>query len=193
MFKRRGVMLLATVAAVAMVAWSCDHATPASPKVGPPSFHLGQCVAQKFTGGGRIDPTENTMTGKMTFGFNIFADETCDVIKGQFEVVHHPTQTKYHSVSFQSFDSFNTTNKDGKPGTCFDLNLTMRAAHGTGPFDHDHTVFIQGCDFGEPGSQQPGSSTGPDTWMFATTDGSPPPAHGNTGVTELTGGNIQAH
>ncbi len=192
MFRLRNLALLTAPVTVAMVAWSCDRPTaPAGPQLDRPLFHVGQCVAQKFTGGGRIDPVDRIgVSGKMTFGFNIHVDAECNVIKGQFEVNHHPSFTAYHSVSFQSFDSFTETNSSGQTGECFDLNLTMRARHGTGPSDHTHTVFIQGCDYGEPGSS-PG--TGPDTWWFATTDGSSGDGHGDTGKTELTGGNIQAH
>ncbi|HET7789694.1 MAG TPA: hypothetical protein VFK78_02770 [Gemmatimonadales bacterium] len=181
------------IAAGALLAVACDR----QPVVAPakPSFWGGGggsgCTAMKFTGGGRIDPDEsNTLSGKMTFGFNLFVDDQCNVTKGQFEVVHHPSQSRYHSVSFQSVSTFTETNDQGQTGQCFDLFLTMRAAHGPGDFDHEHPVEIQACDFGEPGSS-PG--TGPDTWWFATTDGSTGGGHGDTGNTPLTGGNIQAH
>jgi len=184
----RTLTLVVTSVAAAAVAWSCDR--PSNPvAAGPerPRFWFGECSGEsKFTGGGRIDPTDNTMTGKVTFGFNIHASSDCSqVLKGQFEVVHHPSQTKYHSVSFDSYASFN----DPDMGQCFELTGTFRAKHANGGW-HDHPVFIQACDKGEPGSS-PG--TGPDTFWFATTDGSSDLGHGDTGPTPLTGGNIQAH
>lgn len=189
MLKLRTLALLAAPVAFAMVVSSCDHAT--APLADQPSFWggEGECHARKFTGGGRIDPADGTLTGKMTFGFNIFIDGECNVTKGQFEVVHHPSQTKYHSVSFQNANWYTTTNDRGQTGECFGVDMTMRSKSGNGPW-HEHTVGIEGCDFGEPGSS-PG--TGPDTWWFATTDGSEGDGHGDTGRTELTGGNIQAH
>ena len=192
MFNRSDVTFLATLGAVAMVVWSCER--PPTP-VGPnrPMFWGGGeeqlCPTTKFTGGGRIDPPPpgylSTMVGKVTFGFNIHADAQCNVLKGQFEIVHHPTQTKYHSVSFEHFDSF----VNGQGGRCFHLFLTMRAKHGNGDW-HPHSVGVQACDNGEPGSS-PG--TGPDWIWFKTLDGTEGGGHGDTGPTPLTGGNIQAH
>jgi len=87
------------------------------------------CTGGKWTGGGRIDPaypdpragsnydgadedlaheeeyfayTLPNMTGKVTFGFNIFLavnSETpsrCYVQKGEIEVNHHPAKTSWH-------------------------------------------------------------------------------------------------
>jgi len=191
MFNRSDVTFLATLGAVAMVVWSCER-PPTPVGLNRPMFWGGgeeqPCPTKKFTGGGRIDPPPpdyaSTMVGKVTFGFNIHADAACNVLKGQFEIVHHPSQTKYHSLSFQHFDSF--VNEQG--GQCFHLIMTMRAKHGNGDW-HQHSVGVQACDNGEPGSS-PG--TGPD-WIWFVTDGTPGNGHGDTGPTPLTGGNIQAH
>jgi len=193
MFKQRDVTFLATLGAVALVVWSCERPpTPVGPPNRPMFWGGGEeqlCPTTKFTGGGRIDPPPpgylSTMVGKVTFGFNIHADAQCNVLKGQFEIVHHPTQTKYHSVSFEHFDSF----VNGQGGRCFHLFLTMRAKHGNGDW-HPHSVGVQACDNGEPGSS-PG--TGPDWIWFKTLDGTDGGGHGDTGPTPLTGGNIQAH
>jgi len=119
------------------------------------------------------------MYGKVTFGFNIFLDQHCNVLKGQLEVVHHPSQTKFHSVSFRSAS---------EEGTCVTFFGTVRAKHANGDW-HEHSFGVRTCDNGEPGSS-PG--TGPDTFRFAITDDDSF-GHGDTGDTPLTGGNIQAH
>lgn len=184
----RHKVLFSTAAAVAVAAlgWACDRNGPAAPLATAPSFHAGSCVGTKFTGGGRIDAVQSwaTMRGKITFGFNIHADAACEAIKGQLQVVHHPTQTKFHTVDIDRFASF--TNDDG--GECGEFTGTVRVKHGNGGW-HEHRFFVQFCDNGEPGSS-PG--TGPDTFKFEITDDESP-GHGNSSTTELTGGNIQAH
>ena len=175
--------VLPGLVAVALLVAACqDSSRPFAPPH-KPSFWAGgeqQCPIGKFTGGGRIDPTPpNTMYGKVTFGFNIFLDQHCNVLKGQLEVVHHPSQTKFHSVSFSSAS---------EEGTCVTFFGTVRAKHANGDW-HEHSFGVRACDNGEPGSS-PG--TGPDTFRFAITDDQSF-GHGDTGDTPLTGGNIQAH
>ncbi|MBI4420268.1 MAG: hypothetical protein HY560_05535 [Gemmatimonadetes bacterium] len=186
MRKRRRFSQLSGFLVVALVGWGCERdATPAAPQLGVPSFHVGCPVGTKFTGGGRIDATNwwATMTGKITFGFNIHADDACAPIKGQLQVVHHPSQTKFHTTEITRFASFT---RDG--GECGEFAGTVRVKHGNGAW-HPHRFVVQFCDNGEPGSS-PG--TGPDTFKFEITDDQSF-GHGNSSTTPLTGGNIQAH
>src|SRR5947208_9727232 len=81
------------------------------------------------------------MFGKVTFGFNIFLDQNCNVQKGQLEVVHHPSQTKFHSVSFRSAS---------EEGTCVTFFGTVRAKHANGDWhehrSEEHTSELQSPD-----------------------------------------------
>ena len=175
--------MLTGLVAAALLTAACEVSSRSFAPPHKPSFWAGgeqQCPIGKFTGGGRIDPTlPNTMFGKVTFGFNIFLDQNCNVQKGQLEVVHHPSHTEFHSVSFSSAS---------ENGTCVTFFGTVRAKHATGDW-HEHSFGVRACDNGEPGSS-PG--TGPDTFRFAITDDQSF-GHGDTGDTPLTGGNIQAH
>lgn len=190
MRNRRSLTTLTGLAAAAAMTWlvACEReaAQLAAPQLPKPAFHVGCPQGLKFTGGGRIDAVQSwaTMRGKITFGFNIHADDACEPIKGQLQVVHHPTQTKFHTVSLDRFASF--TNEQG--GRCGEFTGTVRVKHKNGGW-HDHRFFTQFCDNGEPGSS-PG--TGPDTFKFEITDDASE-GHGNSSTTKLTGGNIQAH
>lgn len=167
----------------AFVGLACDE--PASPPVGPeiatPEFHV--CLAGKrFTGGGRIDPRGE----KVTFGFNVDGAQACATegpIKGQLQVVHHPTQSKYHTTEITEFNSYPSP----EGGDCGEWKGTVRVKHGNGDW-HPHRFKAEACDNGEPGSS-PGR--GPDTFWFEV-DGTGP-GHGSTDRTPLTGGNIQSH
>jgi hypothetical protein len=184
---QRSITWLTGLAAVGTVVWACDRAAePAAPALTAPLFHVGCPSGTKFTGGGRIDTPNSwaTMTGKVTFGFNVHADDACAPIKGQLQVVHHPTQTKFHTTEITRFASY--TDADGNP--CGEFAGHVRVKHNNGDW-HDHRFFTQFCDKGEPGSS-PG--TGPDTFKFEITDDASD-GHGNTSTTKLTGGNIQAH
>jgi hypothetical protein len=147
-----------------------------------PNFHVGCPGGLKFTGGGRIDVDGEV---KWTFGFNLHATDECsEDIKGQMEVNHHPSQTKFHSTEWTHYASFEV---DG--GLCVEWRGIFRAKHGNGPW-HEHTATGSACDYGEPGSS-PG--TGPDTFRFNSFGGNDEGPHANTHRTPLTGGNIQAH
>ena len=187
MYNLRNLALLSGAAAAALIAWACDRPSmTAGPELGTPSFWEGCPAGRKFTGGGRIDPSGE----KVTFGFNVHANDACRPIKGQLQVVHHPTQTKYHSTEIFEFESY-SAEQYGEPGECGHWNGTVRAKHGNGPW-HPHDFDVEACDNGEPGSS-PG--TGPDTFSITISGGddSGEPGHGSTGRTPLTGGNIQAH
>ncbi len=168
--------------AAALFAWGCDRpASPASPKPSFWSGGSGSCPAgEKFTGGGRIDPP----VGKTTFGFNVHAQDWCESggpIKGELQTVYHPTQTLIHSLTIDDFFSFD--DPGGRGGRCAAFSGTARVKEGNGSWVEKRFGAIA-CDNGEPGSS-PG--TGPDRYGISLEGGQ------ETGVTDLTGGNIQAH
>ena len=168
---------LSAATLAALVGLACDQpvspeANQMPPQVGGPEYWEGCPAGRKFTGGGRIDPVG---VGKTTFGFNVHADDQCRPIKGQLQVVHHPTQSKYHSTELFEFESY--ASPEG--GECGHWNGTVRAKHGNGEW-HEHGFEVEACDNGEPGRFR-------DTFHFTVDD------HGSTGRTLLTGGNIQAH
>src|SRR2546425_13342718 len=115
--RHRSSIAVPGLLAVALIAAGCqDSTTPTTLK--RPSFWGGQeqCPETKVTGGGRIDPTPpNTMFGKVTFGFNIHGATNCVVSKGEIQVVHHPSQTKYHVSIHDNLDGFGKG--DGRPGS----------------------------------------------------------------------------
>src|SRR2546426_8391999 len=73
--RHRSSIVVPGLLAVALIAAGCQDSTTTALK--RPSFWGGQeqCPTAKFTGGGRIDsPPVNSMPGKVTFGFNVFAN-----------------------------------------------------------------------------------------------------------------------
>jgi len=167
--------------AATLVASGCDRpAAPAGPK---PSFSdgSGSCAGgERFTGGGRIDPP---VAAKTTFGFNVDARDWCSSggsIQGQLQTVNHPTKTLIHSLTIDVFFSFD----DPDLGRCAFFSGTARVKEGNGSWVPEH-FEAAACDKGEPGSS-PGR--GPDRYGIRLPD-----EDRETGVTELTGGNIQAH
>lgn len=195
MRRRRDFTLVGGAFAAAIVVWACEQ--PEAPLEPDPAAVLDaglepmdedhdgkpkpphECPVEKFTGGGRIDPGGE----KLTFGFNVHADEDCEPIKGQLQMVHHPTKTKFHSTSITEFSSY--AGPGG--GVCGMWRGTVRVKHRNGGW-HEHPFGVEACDNGEPGSS-PG--TGPDTFRAQVTGTGP--GHGDTRRTRLTGGNIQAH
>ena len=174
---RRRITLAAGMIGAALVGWACERPNAATtPDIGKPLLWEGSCPAgTKFTGGGRIDPNGE----KVTFGFNVHADNACSPIKGQLQVVHHPSHTEWHSIDIREFESY--ASPEG--GQCGHWNGTVRAKHGNGDW-HQHDFDVEVCDNGEPGSS-PG--TGPDTFHIVIS------GEYDSGRTPLTGGNIQAH
>jgi hypothetical protein len=173
--------------ALVIAACTDQQTAPSARLLGaPPASHEGCPSAKKFTGGGRVDPGPAwaTMRGKVTFGFNIHASGDCEPIKGQLQVVHHPTQTKYHTVDIRRFASW--TEADG--GECGEFSGTVRVKHKNEDW-HPHSFEVQFCDYGEPGSSQAG---GRDLWRFEIHNDASE-GHGYTSWMLLTGGNIQAH
>jgi hypothetical protein len=116
--------------AIAAVVSACEQTAGPEPQVVEiePSFWEGCEASNKFTGGGRIDPFGQ----KITFGFNVHAEDVCDPgdpgvpgigstdgsgeIKGNLQVVHHPTRSKYHSTSITRFASFSTPKASAASG-----------------------------------------------------------------------------
>jgi hypothetical protein len=179
--------LAAIVATAATITSACAEDAPqagATLLAPVTASHVGCPAATKFTGGGRIDPGPSTMTGKVTFGFNIHAGADCGDIKGQLQVVHHPTQTKFHTTDIHRYASW--IEDDG--GECGEFSGKVRVKHKNEDW-HTHDFETQFCDYGEPGSSTAG---GRDRWRFEIqSDASP--GHGSTSLMLLTGGNIQAH
>ena len=182
--------LVPGLVASALFAWACERpATPAGPKPafwftpGPENCQAGP----KFTGGGRIDP----VAGKTTFGFNVNAKDWCSsstgTVKGQLQTVYHPTQTLVHSLGIDAFESYPSDRinpKTGRPGQCAHFAGPARVKDGNGPWNDGERFEATACDNGEPGSS-PGR--GPDQYGIRLSDGRFVP------LTDLTGGNIQAH
>jgi hypothetical protein len=200
-----------------LAACNRDAVSPDRGTLAKPSFKKitgGGCPVTKFTGGGRIDPPNpdwadgasgvSTITGKVTFGFNVFlADQgggNCIVSKSEIQVVHHPSQTRWHVSIHNGVSDFGETvaatsfpSPSGK-GSCVIVGPVTARVNGQ---QGSELVRMTACDNGEPGSQQPRiSSSGPDSfrWQAQATASTPATApSGDTDLTLLTGGNIQAH
>jgi hypothetical protein len=180
-----GATAIPCALAVATLAAACSDATRPDRAALRPTFEEQaspdqvECETVKFTGGGRIDPDE----GKITFGFNVRAEE-CGVpfvvqdgsIQGQVQIVHHPSQSKIHSVSLTAFASYPDPERGGP---CADFGGIARVKHANGPW-HDHEFCVTACDNGEPGRQDRfGVIVAEDGLVVEPAD--------------LTGGNVQAH
>jgi hypothetical protein len=148
----------------------------------PPPGDEGECQTVRFTGGGRIDAAAY---GKITFGFNVRAVECPNggpfvvqdgSVEGQVQIVHHPSQSKIHSVSITAFASYVDP---GRGGDCADFGGEARVKHANGAW-HNHEFCVTACDNGEPGRQDRfGVTVAEDGLEVEPTD--------------LTGGNVQAH
>jgi hypothetical protein len=209
----KGFVVVSGLLAAGLLVTACENQkTPTGLKdAGPPNFWAGGelCTPGKFTGGGRIDPPNpdyedgatgsSSMTGKVTFGFNVFlgtdADGRCVVTKGEIQVVHHPSQTTWHVSIHNGVNSIDgsevpafTYQDDSGRGTCVIVATEGTLARVDGNQGTELTRMTA-CDNGEPGSQQPGVGLayGPDAFRWETE------RHGDTDLTYLTGGNIQAH
>jgi len=191
----------------------------------PPS-----CTPGKWTGGGRIDPTgdhtaanyDNAdeqdggqpvgpdpapfMTGKVTFGFNVFLGTECSVTKGEIEVNGHEIlvngqtfKLAWHVSIHGGFDTFGTNEQvfaqtfgDQSGGMClvvgvpFPPGMTARV----NPQGGTEEVQFEVCDNDRGGAQSGrinGSQFHVDAMRWRTTN------HGDTGLTYLTGGNVVDH
>ena len=212
---RSRILMLAVPVAVALIAWSCERAAPVSPTSDGLSLTKKgeeKCPSSKFTGGGRIDPPDHQDTedqhnsqtgpqisGKVTYGFNVFldsdADGNCIVTKGEIQVVHHQPQYPFQ-VTWHIAIHGRQNDYDGNPvpartymtsrgGLCVIVGTTvarMRAV--TLGQEAIERARLTACDNGEPGSS-PGY--GPDAFRWESEH------FGDTQLQYLTGGNIQAH
>src|ERR1051326_404501 len=134
--------VLPSLVAAGLLAAACSDQPNVNMTSQRPNFWLtpppAQCVTGKWTGGGRIDPTGNRlasnydnvdepaggqpvapdpapyMTGKVTFGFNVFlgqdADGNCIVKKGEIEVNGHALKIAWHVSIHDGVDAY-----DGRP------------------------------------------------------------------------------
>lgn len=219
MIREHGTLIVwPSLIAAGLLAAACTDQPNVNMAPKRPSFWVAPppCPAAKFTGGGRIDPPhpdpdpadrapgtpgpgERTpIVGKTTFGFNVFLGTDgsghCIVTKGEIQVVHHPSKTKWHVSIHNGVDDFGETvfASTYNSGRCVLVGLDGMTARVNGQRGSELTR-MSACDKGEPGSS-PGF--GPDSWRWETlaTANTPSTApSGDTDQTLLTGGNIQAH
>ena len=210
-----GLLVVALLAAC-----NQDGLTPDRSRLGKPSFkERPSCTAGKWTGGGRIDPTgdhaapnyDNAdeqdggqpvgpdpapfITGKVTFGFNVFLASDCSVTKGEIEVNGHVAKLAWHvsihdgvnafdnqSVSAETFD-------DNSGGRCLVVGVPFPSMTArVNPQGGFEQVQFEVCD-NDRGKAQSGRINGfhVDAMRWRTAN------HGDTGLTYLTGGNGVDH
>jgi hypothetical protein len=202
--------------AVALLATACQDAARPNAPPGKPQFWLGeeQCTTGKWTGGGRIDPPGNhdladepfggqppapnpppLITGKVTFGFNVFLgsgpDGSCVVTKGEIQVNGHASQLAWHVSIHDGVDAYDgrpvyaKTFTDASGGQCVVVGLQeggyMTAR--VNPQQGFELTQFEGCDNDRGGPQ----NTRSDAMRWRSEH------HGDTGLTYLTGGNIVDH
>lgn len=180
--QRRMSFALGLATALGVVACDRDSTTPSQflrPSFGVCDPAKGNVCppggpAFRITGGGRIDPA----IGKTTFGFTVDG-RSGPPFKGQLETVYHGGAAPMLRIHSESIDFFTTFRDPELGGDCATFGGVARVSDG-----HMHRFSATACDNGEPGSS-PG--TGPDKYGISV-DG-----HGDTGLTRLTGGNIQVH
>jgi hypothetical protein len=172
---------------------------------------ISVCTVGKWTGGGRIDPPNNhdvadetsggqpvapnpppLMTGKVTFGFNVFlgsdASGNCIVNKGEIEVNGHVAKIAWHVSIHDGIDAFSsrpvfaTTFADASGGNCLVVGVPSMTARANPQGGFEETQF-EVCD-NDRGAPQ---NSGRDAMRWRTA------GHGDTGLTFLTGGNIVDH
>jgi len=227
MREHRSLILWPNLLALALLAAACSDQTNLNTALKRPSFWVGgehPCTPRKWTGGGRIDPPTaidpdpadrapgttpvgtTPINGKVTFGFNVFigvVNGDCIVTKGEIQVVHHPSKTRWHVSIHDNADDagetvFAFTYNSGQCVVVYNpsTGITARVNGQQG----SEQVRMSACDKGEPGSS-PGY--GPDSFRWeamrtASTPGTAPggstnATRGDTDQNLLTGGNIQAH
>lgn len=207
------------LAAVALLATACQDSTPLTSVSHKPSFWAGpppSCITGKWTGGGRIDPPGNRdvadepsggqppapnppplMTGKVTFGFNVFlgsdANGNCVVTKGEIQVNWHPGKIAWHVAIHDGVDAYDgrpvfaATFADNSGGFCVVVgvpeNFMTARENGPGATEPNELTQFEGCDNDRGGPQNSRS----DAMRWRSQH------HGDTGLTYLTGGNIVEH
>jgi len=132
------------------------------------------------------------MTGKVTFGFNVFlgsdASGNCIVNKGEIEVNGHVAKIAWHVSIHDGIDAFSgrpvfaTTFADASGGNCVVVGVPSMTARANPQGGFEETQF-EACD-NDRGAPQ-NSRRDAMRWRTA--------GHGDTGLTFLTGGNIVDH
>ena len=208
--------------AVALVAAACSDQTRLNTAPRRPSFWQGGasgCTVGKWTGGGRIDPPNNhdmadeefggqpkypaaaPITGKVTFGFNVFlaldGGGNCVVSKGEIEVNGHVAKIAWHVSIHDGIDAFSgqrvfaTTFSDGHTGgECLVVGLPGTPPYmiaRVNPGDGREMVQFEVCD-NDRGAPQ-NSRTDAMRWRTENKENE----GGDTGLTYLTGGNVVDH
>ena len=201
-----GLLAVALLAACNKDAASPDRST----RAGPGFKGVTGCTPGKWTGGGRIDPPNNpdatdetdlgmslpAMTGKVTFGFNVFLGTDCIVTKGEIEVSGHDIlvngqtfKLAWHVSIHDRVDAFSgqhvfaETFTDGSlRGTCLVVGLPSMTAR-VNPQGGTEQVQFEVCD-NDRGKPQ---NSRADAMRWRTAN------HGDTGPTFLTGGNVVDH
>src|SRR6266705_5969485 len=233
--EHRSLIVWPSVIAAGLLAAACTD----QPKVSmapKPSFWVtpgpAQCTGGKWTGGGRIDPTNPpgpnhdaadetsggqppafdpapfNPEGKFTFGFNVFLavdlqTGRCFVQKGEIEVNGHPFKVAWHVSIHDGIDTFRgepveaNVFSNASGGVCLvvgipDAYMVARVNPGSG---REHSQF-EVCDNDRGRSQGGRTLTGfhVDAMRCRAAplrDGETGPI-GDTGLTDLTGGNVVA-
>ncbi|HEV2748969.1 MAG TPA: hypothetical protein VGV12_00440 [Gemmatimonadales bacterium] len=134
------------------------------------------------------------MTGKVTFGFNVFlgsdANGNCVVNKGEIQVNWHPGKIAWHVSIHDGVDAYDgrpvfaATFADNSGGFCVVVGVpeNFMTARVNPQHAFELTQF-EGCD-GDRGERQ-NSRTDAMRWRSEH--------FGDTGLTFLTGGNIVEH
>jgi len=138
------------------------------------------------------------MTGKVTFGFNVFlgqdANGNCIVKKGEIEVNGHALKIAWHVSIHDGVDAFDgrpvfaNEFSDGHPGgVCVvvgvpDNYMTAREK-GKGATEPSELTQFEVCDNDRGGRQ----NTRSDAMRWRSEH------HGDTGMTYLKGGNVVEH
>jgi hypothetical protein len=198
--------------AVGLIMAACQDSPTPTATANRPNFWQGvsQCTVGKWTGGGRIDPPSNhdvadetdggqpsapdpspLMTGKVTFGFNVFLGQNgqnCIVTKGEIEVNGHVAQIAWHVSIHDGVDAFSgqpvfaNTFADHSGGECLVVGIPSMTARANPQGGFEETQF-EVCD-NDRGAPQ-NSRTDAMRWRTKN--------HGDTGLTFLTGGNVVDH
>ena len=227
MMREHGTLIVwPSLLAAGLLAAACTDHPNVSMAPKRPSFWLtpppAQCVTGKWTGGGRIDPTGNRaasnydnvdepaggqplapdpapyMTGKVTFGFNVFlgqdANGNCIVKKGEIEVNGHALKIAWHVSIHDGVDAYDgrpvfaNEFSDGHPGgVCVVVgvpdNFMTAREKGPGATEPSELTQFEVCDNDRGGRQ----NTRSDAMRWRSEH------HGDTGLTYLKGGNVVEH
>jgi hypothetical protein len=139
------------------------------------------------------------MTGKVTFGFNVFLGSSangCIVTKGEIEVNGHVAKIAWHVSIHDGIDAFSnqpvfaTTFADASGGECLVVGVPSMTARENPQGGTEETQF-EVCD-NDRGAPQ-NSRTDAMRWRTKPLNPGETGPTGDTGLTFLTGGNIVDH